>query len=281
VVKSTSPLHLRTSLLIGTIGSIHIPLSLGGNIYIPLPGHHISCVRCYMPMAMPSKPYPSLIQAFHPQHSDRVIWLASYKEEYDGLKEFDTFEELTIAEYRKLAETHGPAIPSMCVLVSNKNEHGKPVHAKSRIVVLGNKYPHQWTTQQYDSSCLSPSNTTSLLNKVIVKTRSAIQSYLTVKSLLYAPLQDVHSPNQIHSGDSAKISMVYTDHPSTGMKCSGPSCKFADSSHVPTHHVSFTAIPSQASPPLYLAVYVDDFIYFQLMTPWNDTLRRQYKHNSG
>jgi hypothetical protein len=32
--------------------------------------------------------------------------------------------------------------------------------------------------------------------------------------------------------------------------------------HIPTHHVCFTAIPSQGSPPLYIAVYVDDFMYF-------------------
>jgi hypothetical protein len=79
-------------------------------------------------------------------------WLASYKEEYDGLKEFDSFEELTFAEYRKLAETHGPAIPSMYVLVTKKDEHGNPVRTKSRIVVLGNKDPHQWTKGE----CFAP-----------------------------------------------------------------------------------------------------------------------------
>jgi hypothetical protein len=91
------------------------------------------------------RPFPlSLIQALNPQHTDHAIWLASYKEEYDGIKEFDTFEELTFSKHRKLAETHGPAIPSMCVLVTKKDEHGNPVLAKSRIVVLDNKDPHQW-----------------------------------------------------------------------------------------------------------------------------------------
>jgi hypothetical protein len=32
----------------------------------------------------------------------------------------------------------------MCVLVTKKDEHGNPVCAKSRIVVLGNKDPHHW-----------------------------------------------------------------------------------------------------------------------------------------
>jgi hypothetical protein len=95
-----------------------------------------------MQITMPSEPHSSS------QSSTR----APYKEEYDGLKEFDTFEELTFAEYRKLAETHGPAIPSMCVLVTKKDEHGNHVRAKSRIVVLGNKYPHQWTKGE----CFAP-----------------------------------------------------------------------------------------------------------------------------
>jgi hypothetical protein len=87
------------------------------------------------------------MKALHPQHPDHIIWPASYKQEYDGLKELDTFRELTFAEYRKLAETRGPSIPSMCVLVTKKEEHGNPVRAKSRILVLGNKDPHQWTKE--------------------------------------------------------------------------------------------------------------------------------------
>jgi hypothetical protein len=106
---------------------------------------------------------PSLIQALIPQHPDHAIWLASYKEEYDGLKEFDTFEELIFTEYRKVEETHGPAIQSMCVLVTNKDEHGNPVHAKSCIVVLGNKDPHQWT----NGDCFAPVETQSAVRLLV------------------------------------------------------------------------------------------------------------------
>jgi hypothetical protein len=114
--------------------------------------------------ALCQRPCPlSLIQALNPRHPDHAIWLASYKEEYDGLTEFDTFEELTFAEYRKLAETHGPAIPSMCVLVTKKDEHGNPVWAKSRIVVLSNKYPHEWTT----CDCFAPVATQSAVRLLV------------------------------------------------------------------------------------------------------------------
>jgi hypothetical protein len=40
----------------------------------------------------------------------------------------------------------------MCVLVTKKDEHGNPVWAKSRIVVLGNKDPQQWTK----GNCFAP-----------------------------------------------------------------------------------------------------------------------------
>jgi hypothetical protein len=86
---------------------------------------HVSAALCQRPCP------PSLIQALNPQHPDHAIWLASYKEEYDGLQEFDTFSELTFAEYRKLAETHGTAILSMCVLFTKKDKHSNPVRVKS------------------------------------------------------------------------------------------------------------------------------------------------------
>jgi hypothetical protein len=58
--------------------------------------NHVSAALCQRPCP------PSLIQALNPQHTDHTIWLASYKEEYDGLKELDTFEELTLAKYNEL-----------------------------------------------------------------------------------------------------------------------------------------------------------------------------------
>jgi hypothetical protein len=33
----------------------------------------------------------------------------------------------------------------MYVLVTNKDEHGNPIRAKSHILVLGNKEPQQWS----------------------------------------------------------------------------------------------------------------------------------------
>jgi hypothetical protein len=110
-----------------------------------------------------------------PNHPDHLVWLASYKEEYDGLHEFDTFEELNLAEYRKLTETHDPAIPSICVLVTKKDENGNPIQAKSRIVVLRNKDPHQWSKGDYFSSVTTQSAVRLLVSLAIEHNKVAQQ----------------------------------------------------------------------------------------------------------
>jgi hypothetical protein len=77
------------------------------------------------------RPRPSsLIQALDPTRPDHSVWHASYKEEYDGLRKFDTFDELSLAEYRKLAKTRSPAILSTCVLITKKDENGNPIEQR-------------------------------------------------------------------------------------------------------------------------------------------------------
>jgi hypothetical protein len=115
---------------------------------------HVSAALC-------KRPFPSsMIQALEPTHPDHSVWHASYKEEYDGLQKFDMFEELKLAEYLKLAEMHGHAIPYTCVLITKKDKNGNPIRAKSRIVVLGNKDPHQWSKGE----CSTPFTTQSAVH---------------------------------------------------------------------------------------------------------------------
>jgi hypothetical protein len=169
----------------------------------------------------------------------------------------------------------------MCVLVTKKDEHGNPVHAKILWFWVTKTYTngrnttvsHPWQhNQQSESWSLSPSNTTSSLNKGIVRTHSTIQSCLMMKSLLYAPIKDAHYPNQIRSGDSAKQFMECVDNPNwyemfrSGMQiCGLKPC--------PNSPSLFYGHPIPGKPPLYLAVYVDDFFYF---SP-DDTVERHFE----
>ena len=88
---------------------------------------------------------PSLRKALDPTNIDRDIWLASYQEEKDSLQAVNTYEVITLEQYRELRRQGAPqAIPSMCVLVIKLDENGQPDRAKSRIVVLGNQEDRLW-----------------------------------------------------------------------------------------------------------------------------------------
>ena len=72
--------------------------------------------------------------------SDYKIWLDSYKEEHDGLRELDTYEVIDQAELDRLRGLHDiEVIPTMCIHTVKPDSQGLPDRAKSRIVVLGNE----------------------------------------------------------------------------------------------------------------------------------------------
>ena len=72
--------------------------------------------------------------------------MKSYEEEYYGLIAHNTFEVISTEEYIASRDLTGrSAIPSMAILSIKTDSDGKPQRAKSRIVVLGNKDPVEWT----------------------------------------------------------------------------------------------------------------------------------------
>lgn len=95
----------------------------------------------------------SMRVALHNDNPDNLIWRASYDEEYNGLTSNATFDVITEEEYIALCRRTGfKAIPSMVVFTVKKDSLGRPLRAKSRIVVLGNKDPAQWTK----ADCYAP-----------------------------------------------------------------------------------------------------------------------------
>jgi hypothetical protein len=97
-------------------------------------------------------PPDPILKALHKNNPGRSFWHDSYKEEYDGLYDNETFDIISEDEYQCSRKAHGIcAIPSMCVFTV-KNTNGIPTRAKSRIVVLGNLEQHSWTK----SDCFSP-----------------------------------------------------------------------------------------------------------------------------
>ncbi len=99
----------------------------------------------------------SLLAGLHPSHPNRNTWLASFREEKSGIQSLDTYEKITLAEYRTLHAKGAPrAIPTMCVLSIRKNKMLNPLRAKSRIIVLGNHEDRVWTKSEKYAPVLCP-----------------------------------------------------------------------------------------------------------------------------
>jgi hypothetical protein len=77
------------------------------------------------------------------EYPDRSIWVESYYEEANGLKEMDTYVIITAKEYTtKYPEIQ--IISSMCVQTVKPDKNGDPDRAKTRIVALGNQEDRVW-----------------------------------------------------------------------------------------------------------------------------------------
>jgi hypothetical protein len=84
-------------------------------------------------------PYPrSLTMSLHPSNPEYQIWFESYTKELKGIQNCDVYDIITEKEYFNLRHQSGNAISSMCILTI-KFKDRYPHHAKSRIVVLGNR----------------------------------------------------------------------------------------------------------------------------------------------
>ena len=76
-------------------------------------------------------------------HPDRRMWVDSYVEEAMGLSSLNTYDVISLEEYRR-KYSHVKILPSMCVQTIKKDGDGRPVRAKSRIVALGNHEDRIW-----------------------------------------------------------------------------------------------------------------------------------------
>ena len=117
------------------------------------PGH--STVRSFLKSATSFKNSPSLnyVSAKHlispclpflykylyPSNPNCQVWLDSYNEEKQGIIDHEVNNKISKSQYfaLKRAGKIPKAIPFMCALVMKNNKDGKPLRAKSRIVVLG------------------------------------------------------------------------------------------------------------------------------------------------
>ena len=205
--------------------------------------------------------------------NDKTIWDKAYLEEYLGLhRDTETWEYITEDQYQQLRPLVGNALPSMAISKIKKDEKGQPSRAKYRIVVLGNLDPHSWASHDCFAPVLSPLELRLLISiaahsKTVPKTGDVSQAFC--QSVL---------PNDENYGIRPPKGCPLTP-PKTllllkktlyGLRRSPrhwyTTCRNALEKiglyALPNAPCIFKGTLIDGEPPIYLGLFVDDFIYF-------------------
>jgi hypothetical protein len=130
---------------------------------ILLPGHTASLFlknssACFISTINVIRECPcSLLTALSDIHPDHDVWLCSFQKEKSGIESMDTYNTITLAQYRALWEKGAPcAIPTMCFLTIKPDEMLISHRSKSRIIVLGNYEDRLWSKSDKYAPVLHP-----------------------------------------------------------------------------------------------------------------------------
>jgi len=215
---------------------------------------------------------PTLSQHKNLSQNDKRIWDEAYAEEYIGLKQLPAWTTITEKEFKNMHPKYRTLLPTMAISTVKYDENNNPKRAKYRIVVLGNLDPYEWTKQECYAPVISLLELR-LLTSIAVHFRKTLKSGDVKQAFVQAILPDneryilrppagcpLTPPNSYwllkrtlyglkrsprHWYD--RISKLLTD---IGLsKCPNAPC-------------IFTGTIIQGKSPLYLGLYVDDFVYF-------------------
>ena len=214
---------------------------------------------------------PHLIEHKLLNPKDKKIWDAAYREEYYGLKNLPAWVTITQEQYDSMKHKLKP-IPTMAISAINHDENGHPKRAKYRIVVLGNLDQHLWSKQETYAPVMSLIElrlfvTLSIYFKRILKSGDFKQAFCQAELppdeqyILRPPYGCPETPPNSYwllkrSLYGLKRSARHWFEKATeilesiGLKpLDNAPCIFKG-----------TILPNL--PPLYLGIYVDDFVYF-------------------
>lgn len=175
--------------------------------------------------------------------------------EYLGLhKDTKTWEYITEEEYQNLKSITGTALPSMAISKIKLDENGAPVRAKYRIVVWGNLDPHNTACFTPVLSALELRLMVGLATENIRVLKSGQVSQAFIQSVLpydekyiIKPLKTLYGLRRspCHQFNTYKAALE-----SLGLHS------------MPNAPRIFSGTSLEGHPPLYLALFVDDFCYF-------------------
>jgi len=189
--------------------------------------------------------------------NDKTIWDKAYEEEYMGLRNLPTWTTITDTEYQANKSTYGTLLLTMAISAIKYDQDGYPKRAKYTIVALGDLDPHDWSK----ADCFVPVMSlmeVRLMTALAVKHKCALQSgdfkqafvqSTLLSSKTYAlklphgyPLTPKHAYWLLE-----REKMILNK---IGLSsCANSPCIF-----------SSTLIKNKA--PVYLGLYVDDFVFF-------------------
>ena len=215
---------------------------------------------------------PSLLRHHQLHPEDRETWDAAYSEEYNGLMALNTWEVITEPEYRRLIKVTGRALPTMAISTIKKDENGKPKRAKYRIVVLGNHDPNDWSKTDCFAPVLSQPELRLLVSiatdlKCIPKCGDVSQAFCQ------GVLPDNESyvirppPGCPHTPKGSYWRLLRTLYglkrsPRHWYEKAKATLKDLGIVQLDNSPCVFKSTPIPGKPPIYIGLYVDDFIYF-------------------
>ena len=215
---------------------------------------------------------PTLLKHHKLHPEDKEIWDEAYKDEYDGLKNIDTWETISEEEYQRMRHLYKGIMPTMAIATIKYDGDGKPVRAKYRIVALGNLDHNSWSK----SDCFAP-----VLSQFELR-------FLTALAARKKCIPKTGDVNQAFCQSFLPPDEHYICRPPAGCPITPPDTYFKLKKTLyglkrsprhfyalarkilqsvglqqhPTSPCIFSGVLIKGQPPLYLGLYVDDFLYF-------------------
>ncbi|NDD64811.1 MAG: transposon Pol polyprotein [Acidobacteria bacterium] len=235
----------------------------------PAHAYHVSAASLSSPTAPSSLKHLQTYPA-----SDKSVWLDAYSEEYDGLCATGTFDIISEDEYRDLKSSHnlGPILPSMALATIKYDSDGRPLRAKYRIVVLGNRDLTPWTSSDVSAPVMSSWEFRTLLALAIHHRRKLLQGDVK-QAFLHStlPTSDSYIVRPPANCPRSRPGTLWRLRKSLYGLRRAPRLWYETMTatlsrlglqSLPNCPCLYSGVLLPGCPPIYLGLYVDDFVYF-------------------
>jgi Reverse transcriptase (RNA-dependent DNA polymerase). len=237
------------------------------------PAKAIATILKISASTLESSQEPKLHEHYKLSPKDKEVWDDAYREEYFGLhSDTQTWHYITEDEYQNMKSILGRPLPTMAISKIKRDSHGNPTRAKYRIVVLGNLDPHNWSKSDCFAPVLSAMELRLLLAiatqaKVVPKQCDAVQAFC--QTTLPPSEQYVCTPPKgcPHTPPKTYLLLKKTLYglkrrPRHWYETANKHSQQSDYKPCPNAPCIFSGQILPDKPPLYVGIYVDDFIYF-------------------